>query len=315
MVRKIFRVMWEARAPIFSRRALIVAQIVALLGSTSIAYGEPRRIVSLAPSLTDTLIALGAGDRLVGINAIDKKLSASIVPAGAQVVGSGPYDLDLERIIFLKPDLLVAASSRQIERRMEIFDQIPTRYFDQAASIEAILDSIDQIGAILNLKHRADTLRATLEARLEALKERAEEERAKKLKALISIGRDLGLRKITRIHSASVGSYLSEIVELIGARNVIGSDRLALKMGYPTISIEGALLSDPDVIIDFIAADPFDESSDELRARSIESWSVLFPGITDGKKRLVLIIDPRALIPGPRFIEIAESIARALFAE
>ena len=130
---------------------------------------NPRRVVSLAPSITEIIFALGAGDRLKGVTEYsDHPSEARFLPK----VGSYVH-LDLERIVSLKPDLCIAVrdgNPKNEVAQLEAFG-IPV-YAVDPRSLKTTVDTVLEIGRLLNDTQNAQSLANQMRARIKNVKER-----------------------------------------------------------------------------------------------------------------------------------------------
>ncbi|MCB9760905.1 MAG: ABC transporter substrate-binding protein [Alphaproteobacteria bacterium] len=126
----------------------------------------PRRIVSLVPSTTETLFALGLGDRVVGVTRFCVHPAEAL--RGLPRVG-GTKDLDLDRLDALHPDLVIGNAE---ENTREIFDAVEARcplYVAFPRTVDEALDDLSTTGRLVGASAQAEALRSTIEARRAAL--------------------------------------------------------------------------------------------------------------------------------------------------
>ncbi len=193
----------------------------------------PRRIVSLVPSVTEDLFAIGAQDALAGVTDFcDYPPAARRKPS----VG-GMLDPSLETLVALKPDLVVATTAGNREETYTALERlrIPV-YLVNPTRLSDVLDLIRRLGALTGRESTADRLTASLEARIEAVSLRVHGlPRPRVLyvlwpEPLIVPGR---------------GSLVSELLTLAGGDSVTAD----AGEGYPRFSLEAAVARAPEVII------------------------------------------------------------------
>jgi len=220
-------------------RSVLLA--LALLGFEALAASPPR-IVSLAPHLTEIAYAAGAGPALVGTVAYsDYPDAARALPR----VGDG-WRVDLERVVALRPDVVLAWSSgtprTTIERLRTLglrVEEVPTfRLADVPAAVR-------RVGDIAGTRATAEPVAAGFEADVRRLRERYDA--ARPLTVFVQID-DEPLFTVNGRH------VISEVVELCGGRNVFAD----LAQIAPQVDVEAVLARDPQVILstDGTAADP-----------------------------------------------------------
>ena len=202
-------------------------------GQTVVLAQPARRIVSLAPHLTELLFAIGAGDRVVGT------VEYSDFPAAARQlprVGDSAL-LDLERIAALQPDLVLVwrhgNSPQQLQRLAAL--QLPT-YAHEARALADISRALRDLGLLTGRQadaaQRADAFdRAVLELR-------ARYAGRPRLRVFYQVWPQ-PLITLNREH------LISQMLDLCGADNVFAAQRLLT----PTVTEEAVLLADPDAIV------------------------------------------------------------------
>ncbi|MFZ9889858.1 MAG: ABC transporter substrate-binding protein [Myxococcota bacterium] len=195
---------------------------------------SPQRIVSLAPVLTETLFALGVGARVVGVTRFcDRPAAATTLPR----VG-GFIDPQLEAILALKPDLVVAMPSlgqrSLLDRLREQGIPIAVLFGDTLAEVR---DMIAFLGVAVGEPERAAALRATLDAGLARIRDEARL-------------RDIVPRVVVAVQSqplvvAGPGTFADEAIIAAGGVPAVSREAPA----WPSWSLEALLASRPDVII------------------------------------------------------------------
>lgn len=254
------------------------------LGRAVRVEGEPARIVSLAPSLTEMLFVLGAGARVVGVT------SYCDFPAEAKqktVVG----DLltpDIERIVSLRPDLVLISVEGNSQRSFIALEQLGVRIFvSNPRDVAGVYKSLRDIGALIGEKDRASALVDSLQ--------RAE--------AQLREGRSAGkpgvlmLLSLQPLMAAGGNTFINEVITLAGGRNAAG----ALSGNYPTLNREILLRLNPDLILY-----PDDMGVDETQLDDgFPEWKQL--GAMQ-RGAMYRIDADRFLRPGPRVFEAAEEL-------
>lgn len=256
---------------------------------------ERPRIVSLAPATTEALFALGLGDHVVGVSRF-----CDYPPdvAGLARVG-GLTDVDIEAIVRLLPDLVVAPVSQLRARETLAKLNIAVLTVEQD-TLPQILDSMWRIGEALDRADVAAAWLAEMEQLFATVKEHAPQGEARP-RVLVCVGRDTA--SLERLYIAGRGSFYAEILELVGARNAYTGDA-----PYPIVSAEGVVRMNPDLILDIIPAGPDGPrlSDDDAQAQ----WAAL-PGIravAEGKVHV--LTETWAVRPGPRIGFLIERVAR-----
>lgn len=199
----------------------------------SVALAEPaRRIVSLAPHITELLFAAGAGERVVGT------VAYTDYPAAAQRIPriGDSAQLDLERIVALKPDLIVVwlhgNSQRQIERLLEL--GIPV-FYNELRRLDDIARAIEQFGQLAGTESVAVSAASAFRVREADLRGRYSGRGP--VRVFYQIW-DKPLMAINGDH------LISDVIRLCGGKNVFA----ALTQSVPVISTEAVVIADPEAI-------------------------------------------------------------------
>jgi len=196
---------------------------------------EPEKIVSLAPSNTEIVYALELQDKLIGVtNYCDYPEAAQQKPK----IG-GFSDVDIEKVVAIEPDLVLAANKHKDEITPELERLGLTVLTIDPRTIDDVLLAIDLVGIAMGHREAAASVTAEMGNRIEAVTSKtAELSDAQRMKVLYILWHDplRTVTSITRIH---------EMITKAGGINIaadLGGD-------YPTISLEAVLMADPQVII------------------------------------------------------------------
>ena len=254
--------------------------------------GPPRRIVSLVPSVTEILYAIGAQDVLVGVTDFcDYPAEARKKPSVGGMIAPS-----LETIVTLKPDLVVATTAGN---RDETFSQLARLklpvYAVNPVRLADVLDLITRLGALTGHEAEATRLTAALSARIEAVRARV---------AAHSRPRVLYVVWPEPLIVPARRALVSELLVLAGADSVTanGGD------GYPRYSLEAAVAGAPEVII--LASH---SSGQGPMAR--EKWErfAALPAVKSG--RVYTVSGDLLHRYGPRVVDGLETLARLIHPE
>jgi iron complex transport system substrate-binding protein len=192
-----------------------------------------ERIVSLAPHVTEQLFAAGAGAKLVAVSEYsDYPEEAKRLPRVASSAG-----VDLERVLALNPDLVVAwrlAATAAALERLEALG-LPV-FYDEPRRLAQIPDSIEALGELAGTTDTARPLAAKLRRELERL--RAEYDRRRP----VSVFYQISERPLMTLGGRQ---FVSDAIELCGGRNVFADSALMA----PQVNVEAVLAADPEAII------------------------------------------------------------------
>ena len=257
------------------------------LGRTVKLARAPKRIVSLAPSNTELVYALGLESRLVGVD------DFSDFPAAAKEktkVGSF-FQPSLEKIIELSPDLVLATSLHEKKLLPELEKQaIPTVVF-QPKDLPGVIENVLTLGK-LGETARSQELGAAYEKRLKAVSESVAKTTSRP-KVFFELSPDL--------YTVAPGSFIHDLLARAGCSNIVTD----ASNPFPQLSNEALVAANPEVILIGDAAAGV--TADAVRARA--GWA----GVDAVKKGKVAVIDADLTTrPGPRAFDGLELIFRVV---
>ena len=252
------------------------------------------KIVSMAPSSGEVVFALGLGDQLVGVSRF-----AKYPPEVVDIPKVGGYlDVDLEAIVRLKPHVVVLLKEQsELAKQLENLG-METLLVDHM-SVEGIIDSITKVGAKFDKVDEANTLLESLDSRINEVKSGAQTKQHKRL--LLSIGRELGVGKVTGLVAAGAGGYHQQLLEIAGYTNAYSGAE-----NFPQLSREHILRMNPDMIIDMVN---LRDSQAHGVERITADWNS-YPELSAVKNgKVFLLVGDAHFVPGPRFVSTLEWIA------
>jgi iron complex transport system substrate-binding protein len=288
--------------PVVSRLVAAVALVCAAACGPSApapSTGEAHRVVSLAPAFTETLIALGAGDRVVGIGKYDPD-----VPGRADVPRLGDaMSVDLESLTALQPDVVLVNARVLADRLAPVASRIrivelPTDRLEDA------LRAVGEIASLTGRKAEGEALVARIRASIDAAHERTAQRRARgetPPRVLVVVQR-------RPFYTAGAGSFVDDLVRAVGAENVFGD----VAQPWPTVSEEAIVARAPEVILD---ASVGDVDTEEGRATLRRDWERLstIPAVKNG--RVQVIREDAIFRAGPRIPEALTTLERLVYGE
>jgi cobalamin transport system substrate-binding protein len=263
-------------------------------GNSVTIAARPMRIVSTSPAGTQTLFALGVGDRVVGVNSLD-----DYPPEVVDLPKVGDYQTNTEAVMALSPDLVVGYSGNE-EALAPVQAAGAAVLIFNPSTMEGIYANITAIGAATGAVGAAADLVESTRALVTEITEAATAsgETPRVFYALDDT-----------LYTCGPGSFVDELLTLAGAVNVASEPVVDGAAGdaYPQFSAEQLVASDPDVILlSGFAYTSADEFSSDAR----------FAGLTAVEKGRVVVIDDSLLtIPGPRITEGLRILAEAIHPE
>jgi len=247
--------------------------------------GEVRRVVTLAPSLTDLVLALGAGERLVGVSRFDERPEVGRLPR----VG-GFVDPSVEAVLALHPDLVLAQPGPGNRRAVETLAELgaPVLLLP-LGTVADVLAAERATGKALGLPGQGEALARALEATRERVRGRARAER--RVRVLLVYG-------FEPLVVAGPGGFADELLADAGAVNVAAD----AASPYPVYSVERAIQARPELILDASDTEAGKErvralpGLREARWADVEGQALLHPGPALGKglEQLFRLVHPGA---------------------
>jgi iron complex transport system substrate-binding protein len=249
----------------------------------------PHRIISLAPGVTESLFALGAGDRVIAVTEWCDYPPEAV--RKAHVPGTSP---DLQALMALEADLLLAPRASVDPALIEKLEQLKiTIYVIEPKTVEDVLSYVHTIGRMLELPQAATRLVADMRRRIQQVKERT---------ATLPRPRLLYVLKTQPLMTVGPGSLIHQLIEFAGAENI------GVVTGQPSseISIEQVRGCNPDVLVFPVGG------SGEISPAELHHWQrqERLTAIRTGR---VYRIDGALMArAGPRIVEGLERLAACL---
>ena len=263
------------------------------LGRTVTLKTPPKRIVSMAPSLTEILYYLGLEDRIAGVTQF-----SYYPPEAARKPNVGSYiNLNAERIVSLNPDLAIGTKDGNKPTTVRLLEQagIPV-YIVNPRNIEDVISTIYAIGELCGVGKRAKELSTRLGTRVNRIW--AKTMSLKKPLVFLQIN-------IKPIMTVNKNTFHHDVIRLAGGDNMTSDEPIT----YPRISIEEVMRKGPDVII----ISSMERGGSFERAR--KGW-MKWSSIPAVKERRVHLINSDLLDrPSPRIVKGLETMARLIHPE
>lgn len=289
---------------LLQRCFLIACYLFVCIGFTAdqpVRSEAPKRIVSLAPSVTETVVALEAEQKLVGVTRYSNYLSA--VKDRPEV--GGLTDTNYEQILSLKPDIVLIKSAEQSDQKKKLEEVgLKVRTFEQE-TISDILRSIRRIGKIVGDPEIAERRVQQIQQQMKELRKKTNH--VKRSSALAVVSRRYGTGSVEKAQVAGKNTFLHEMLRLAGGKNLYEGPP-----PYGKVSAEFLLSNTPSYLLEFI---PRMKDRDFTHQQIRRDWLSLNMFSEENKDRILIIDHPYAVIPGPRFIEVAQDIAKHLHPE
>jgi iron complex transport system substrate-binding protein len=251
-----------------------------------------RRIVSLAPNLTEIVYAIGAGDRLAGDTDF-----CDIPPEAKRKPHIGnPQNPSLEAIVALHPDLVLATTSINTPETADTLLKLGVAvYTSDPHTVRGMLDSIARIGDLIGAKTQGEEVESRLRARLDALQTRLSDRPMEHVLFLVWLSPPMSIGSNT---------FIADALRWAGAESVLVSDQ-----NWPQPGFEEVLRLQPDYIV--LTADHEGSSSDVATLNSRADWKNL-PAVKFGR---VVTVSDNFDRPAPSLVDAIEQLAHEIHPE
>ncbi|WP_426350885.1 ABC transporter substrate-binding protein [Alloiococcus sp. CFN-8] len=213
---------------------------------------EPKTIVTLAPNITEIVYALGLGDMVVGRNAYSDYPEEALE---VEVIGDF-YSINLERIVELDPDIVIASTHFEEEMQAKFDDigvQVITLY--DSTSFDGVYTSIETLGRVFNVQDKASEVIDEIKNQVADVEEKVKNEEKPSVYYVVGYGQEGD-------YTATGDTFIHEMLTMAGGENI------AKDVAGWTYSKETLMEKDPDIVIvkkdfydDFIASEGYKELS------------------------------------------------------
>jgi iron complex transport system substrate-binding protein len=278
--------------------AALIAACLSFAGfqTTHAQAKPPARIVSLVPALTEMVYAIGAGGNVVAVSSYDQfpPEVAALPRVGALL------DPDVERIIVLKPDLVLLYGSQT--DLMTQLSRAAIPYFEyRHGGLSTAMATIRSLGARTSHADAAEALAQSIERRLADIRRRTQG--LPKPRTMLVFGRERG--SLRNIYASGGRGFLHDLLEAAGGTNIFAD----IAAESVQASSELILSRAPEVILEVRSADT---RGDADQQEGIIAWSGLGSVPAVRNRRIHILGGQGLAVPGPRVADSAEAMARVL---
>ncbi|HMP40557.1 MAG TPA: cobalamin-binding protein [Roseiflexaceae bacterium] len=259
---------------------------------------DAARLISLAPSTTEILFALGAGERVIAVDDFsDFPAEVGNLPR----IGGLDYSYNTEQIVALEPDIVFAAAITSPEAVQQLtqlgISVVVVGTFE--TTFESVFDDIRLMGTVLGRTATADDTVAAMQQRLAALTDLVAT-----ANTTPRVYWEIDATDETKPYSIGPGNFIDDILTRAGGVNIFATS----DNPYPQVSAEQVVAGDPQVIIMSNAA--YGTTVESLLARP--GWDVIS---AVREQRVYPIDDNLVSRPGPRIVDGLEAAARLIHPE
>ena len=259
--------------------------------------GKVERIVSLAPSATETLFAIGAGGKLVGVDDF-----SDYPAAAADIRKVGALSPDIERVVALEPDLVVGAFITAPETIEKIEAAGIAVWIADSTDVRGVPGAIELLGRAIGHGDEAANVASKLLGEIDSIIAivSATEHRPR-------VFHELDATNPTKPYTVGPGNFVHSLITLAGGDNIFAD----APMAYPQVSFEQVLARNPEAII--LADAPFGVSAESVRGRT--GWETIDAVAHDRLFAVTEEVSDQMSIPGPRIGRGLRAIAEFLHPE
>ena len=267
--------------------------IVDASGTMVVLVSPATRIISLGPSNTEILFALNAGTKIVGVDDFSNYPAEA---AGIDKVGAPFPSFDLERIVFLEPDLVI--STQLAEFNTTLRDLAIPVYVSDPQDIAEVFKVINDIGELIDHSENAAAVTAQMNSRISNVQALTANSTTTK------VFYEVDASDPTRPYTVGGPSFVTDIIAMAGGTNIFSDVDIA----YPQVNLEEVVARDPDFILLADAYAPVNPQSVEIAAKR-PGWK----SIAAVKTGNMVPVNPDIFSrPGPRLADGIETLAELL---
>ncbi len=250
---------------------------------------NPQRLISLAPSITETLYALGFGDRIVGdTEYCDYPPEARLKPHVGALLNPS-----LEKIVSLKPDLVLGIAEANRRETADQLDRLGIPLYGLTAhTVDETLNSIEDLGQVLGQREQARSLVERLRRRLEVVKQNVAGQPRPRVLFVVWY---------RPLITAGPHTFIADAIRWAGGATIADD----LSGEWPRLGLEDALHRDPDIIL-FSRSESFSPALDEFQ--QLPGWKD-FRAV---KNHRLYFISDTINRPSPRLIDALEEVEHIL---
>lgn len=249
----------------------------------------PQRIISLAPSVTETLFALGLGDRVVGVT------SYCDFPEAAKTktkIGD-TLNPNAEQLIALKPDLVIITTASQLEKLSRQLGELNIAvYVTNPRSMREVVISIRKLGEATGASAEAVEVTRQMEARISEVEKRI---------GALPKPSVLYVLQTAPLITAGRNTFINDLILMAGGQSITGSESAE----YPQLSRETAIARAPEVIVA-----PASHGTELVKEEDLRRDFAITPALKTN--RIVRVNPDWVDRPGPRIVDGLEQLAEGL---
>jgi iron complex transport system substrate-binding protein len=263
------------------------------LGREVTLNGPAQRVVSMAPSNTEILFAIGAGKQVVGRDALSDYPEAAKSLAD---IGSTYGALNTEQIVSLNPDLVLAAEINTPEQVKQLEDLgLTVYYLKNPQTLEEMYNNLEIVAQLTGREKETSSLIESLQQRVAAV-----DEKIAPISSRPNVFYELDATDPAKPYTAGKGTFITQLIERAGGHNIAADLE-----DYPQMSLEQVVAADPAFII--LGDARYGVSPESIAQRP--GWENL-SAVKNGQ--VLPFNDDLVSRPGPRLVDALEELAKLL---
>lgn len=259
---------------------------------------KPKKIVSLMPSNTEVLFALGLNEEIVGVTNLDNYPKEALEKEKV-----GDMNFNVEKVISLQPDVVFAHGS-SMGSSPDAFKQledagIKVFVIEDATSFEKVYHSISTMGTLTGKQAEAENIIKNMKAEVAEIEKKASSIKEKDRKVVwVEVSGE------PEIYTTGKGTFMDEMLTIIGAKNAAGSEK-----GWVMMSEEKAVQLNPDVIVTTYGYYDKEAAQKVLKRPAWQNVTAV------KEKKIVDVNSDKVTRSGPRLTEGLQELAKAVYPE
>lgn len=256
----------------------------------------PARIVSMAPSITEVVFALGLGERVVGVSSFCDYPPEALKKSRI----GGVVNPNMEAIVALNPDLVIALPNATHENLFRSLRQLGVRVLTlRNDTLEDLFVTIDRIGEVTSTGAAAQQMSERLRAEFSGVSGKVAAKPRRKVMFIVGV---------EPLFVAGRGTFIDELITIAGGTNISGDSFSK----YPQLGIEEVVARAPDVIL-YTSLNFELTPEQEVKAKKLWSAYPSIPAVRNGS--IHGLVADYVTLPGPRLVLGVEEMARAIHPE
>jgi iron complex transport system substrate-binding protein len=257
---------------------------------------SPARIISMAPSITEVIFALGLDDRVVGVSDFCDFPSEALEKSKV----GGVVNPNMEAVVALNPDLVLALPNATHENLFRSLQQLGIRVVTLPNdTLEDLFTTIRKIGEVTSNREAAQEMIEQLQSKFSEIRKKVSVQPRRKVMFIVGV---------EPLFVAGKGTFIDELIEIAGGTNIAGDSFSK----YPQLGVEKVVSEGPEVIL-YTSLNFELTPEQEIKAKALWKAHPSIPAVKNG--RIHGLLADYVTLPGPRLVLGVQEMARAIHPE